>query len=277
MPALRIAWLALLLCLAPPAMAATLVTILCDSGYPPYSYAENGEAKGLYSDILRAAFARMPDYRVEIQPVPWRRGLKELENGRAFALYPPYYRPRERPYMDYSRPILAERVTVFVRAEIARSRRIENFPADYAGLRIGINSGFSVIQDPLYQRMLERGELTQSLAKDNRANLLKLHVGRIDAYINDRLSILWELKHLQQQRALPLHAHEQFVEGPTLTIEHGHLGVTNRNPSAFPYRADFLQQLNAALDHLEADGLIQRLTARYQDPGNALDADRLPR
>jgi polar amino acid transport system substrate-binding protein len=262
----RILWLTLWLCLASPAGAAIPVTILCDNGYPPYSYAENGEAKGLYSDILRAAFAQMPEYQVKIQPVPWRRGLDALAKGRAFALFPPYHRPDERPYMDYSRPILEERVVVFVRTEVASERSIAAFPDDYIGLRIGINSGFSIVQNPLYHRMLEQGQLTQSLANDNRSNLLKLHLGRIDAYINDRLSILWELKRLQHKGELPSDAHEQFVEGPALAIEHGHLGVTNLNRKAFPYKDDFIQRLNASLDSLEAAGEIQKLIARYQNP-----------
>lgn len=88
------------------------MVILCDAGYPPYSYAEGDEAKGLYTDILRAAFKRMPGYRVDIRPMPWARGLAEVASGRAFALFPPYYRPSERPWMDYSRPMLKEKVVV---------------------------------------------------------------------------------------------------------------------------------------------------------------------
>ena len=66
-----------LLCLAVQgtALAQTpiSVTVLCDASYPPYSYAENGEAKGLYSDILRAAFARMPsNFGVETEGRRWQ-------------------------------------------------------------------------------------------------------------------------------------------------------------------------------------------------------------
>ena len=243
------------------------VTILCDNGYPPYSYAENGQAKGLYSDILREAFARMPGYRVEIRPVPWRRGLAALEKGSAFALFPPYHRPVERPYIDYSRPILEERVMVFLRADIARARRVEDFPAAYEGLRIGFNDGFKLVQDPRYQRMLERGQLVESYAKDNRSNLLKLSLGRIDAYINDRLSILWELKRLQSQGSISAQAAAELVEGPTLSVEHGYLGFTNRDNGAFAYKDDFIRDLNSTLDDLERSGVIQQLTSRYTEPG----------
>lgn len=239
------------------------VTILCDNGYPPYSYGEDGEAKGLYSDILRAAFARMPAYRVSIRPVPWRRGLAELERGTSFALYPPYYRPLERPYMDYSRPLLAEKVVVYLNPGTARSHAIADFPGAYLGLNIGMNDGFSVVQNPLFEQMRERGQLMVSHARDNRSNLLKLSRERIDAYINDRLSILWTLQQLQQRGELQAEIANALVEGPTLSVEHGHLGITNRDQGRFAFKADFMRSLDAALVELERTGVIATLTANY--------------
>ncbi len=239
------------------------VTVLCDASYPPYSYAENGEAKGLYSDILRAAFARMPGYRVSIRPVPWPRGLAALEKGTAFALFPPYYRPVERPWMDYSRPILEESVVAFVRSELAQQRAIEDFPAAYAGLRIGLNRGFNIIAAPDYKRMLAAGQVQQSYASDNRTNLLQLKRQRIDVYINDRLSILWELQQMRDQDLLGNAGLDWLVEGPRLSSEHGHLGYTRLNPQAYPYKQDFMQRLDQVLLDLEADGSIARLAAHY--------------
>ena len=259
-----VAWL---LCLAVQgtALAQTpiSVTVLCDASYPPYSYAENGEAKGLYNDILRAAFARMPGYRVSIRPVPWPRGLAALEKGTAFALFPPYYRPVERPWMDYSRPILEESVVAFVRSELAQQRAIEDFPAAYAGLRIGLNRGFNIIAAPDYKRMLAAGQVQQSYASDNRTNLLQLKRQRIDVYINDRLSILWELQQMRDQHLLGNTGLDWLVEGPRLSSEHGHLGYTRLNPQAYPYKQDFMQRLDQVLLDLEADGSIARLAAHY--------------
>lgn len=259
-------WLAGLLLglsLSSPVIAAIAVTVLCDNGYPPYSYEENGEAKGLYLDILKAAFAMMPDYQVSIRPTPWRRGLYKLEKGQAFALFPPYYRPQERPYMDYSSPILEERLVVFVRAEVARTRRLTDFPADYAGLRVSLNGGFSSIRSHLYQEMLNKGLLQESRAKDNHTNLMKLYYGHSDVYINDRLSVLWELNNLQNSGELPAGEGSFLVEGPTLSTEHGYLGVTNQKPDDFSYKADFLRQFNAALKVLEQSGVIRKIVDRY--------------
>ena len=45
-----------------------MVTIYSDAGYPPYSYVDDGKAVGIYAEIMRRAFARMPRYAVTIEP-----------------------------------------------------------------------------------------------------------------------------------------------------------------------------------------------------------------
>lgn len=239
------------------------VTILCDSGYPPYSYEENGEARGLYTDILRSVFKRMPEYHVSIRPLPWPRGLAEIAKGSAFALYPPYYRPEERPWMEYSRPILEERLAVFIRPGLAGKRHFEDFPRAYAGLRVGLNSGFVTVDDVRYRDMVESGVIDQSYARDNRTNLLKLLHQRTDVYINDRLSILWELQRMVRDGSLNHDEASRLVEGPTLSTEHGHLGFSRLNTEAYPYRADFIQHFNTALGEVLDDGTVARLVREY--------------
>lgn len=239
------------------------VLIFCDAGYPPYSYEEDGEARGVYTEILRAAFARMPDYRVHIRPLPWARGLAELAEGRALALYPPYYRPSERPWMDYSRPILREKLVVFMRAEVARKLPDGRFPQAYRGLRIGQNSGFLNILERDYSLMLARGELHQIYVKDNRTSLAMLYRGRLDVYINDRRAVLWELERMHSDEVFGEEGLNWIVEGPWLTGEAGHLGYSRRHPRAYPYREDFKRQLDAILGDLEREGVIYRIVSRY--------------
>ncbi|WP_349733464.1 substrate-binding periplasmic protein [Pseudomonas jessenii] len=241
------------------------VVILCDAGYPPYSYAEGDEAKGIYADILRMALTRMPDYRVHIRPVPWARGLSELSQGRALALYPPYRRPDERPWMDYSRPIVRETLVVFMRTEVARTLEQERFPQAYGGLRIGQNRGFINIVDQNYQSMLAKGELRQIYSKDNRTNLAMLFRGRLDAYINDRRAVLWELEQMRRDGVFDQDSLNWIAEGPWLSGEEGYLGYTRINTSAYPYKDDFKKRLDAILSDLEREGVIYRIVKRYDE------------
>ena len=64
------------------------VLVYGDDAYPPYSYAENGIARGIYSDILRRVFEDMPGYKIKIVPIPWKRGLKNAQVWARLRLIP---------------------------------------------------------------------------------------------------------------------------------------------------------------------------------------------
>lgn len=71
------------------------LSIGAEEAYAPYSYKENGQLTGIYTDIIRSALQQMGDPS-QPQPLPWKRGLIALENGKIDALYPPYYWPHQR-------------------------------------------------------------------------------------------------------------------------------------------------------------------------------------
>ncbi|POZ63606.1 substrate-binding periplasmic protein [Chromobacterium alticapitis] len=258
-------WIAAAPCMA---MAAQTVVILTDNDYAPYSYEASGQARGIYNDILRAAAARLPAYRVELRPVPWKRGLAELEAGRALALSPPYFKPHDRPYIQpYSVPMLTERVQVYCRAEVLRQPR-PNWPDDYQGLRFGNNAGFKPGGDAFW-KLVSQGKISLEEAANVRANLLKLLRGRLDCYLNDGLAIQLELARLQRQR---LYAPGQLAEAATASEEQGYVGFTDRDDGRFPYKRDFLEQLNRVLGEMRKSGQIDRIVERALQAARQQDA-----
>ncbi|NRR31390.1 transporter substrate-binding domain-containing protein [Oxalobacteraceae bacterium] len=252
--------LALLRPAAPLAAADTAdVTIFTDDAYPPYSYAVDGQARGVYPAILRAGFARMPGYRVQMQPVPWKRGLKALEQGETLALVPPYFRPDERPYMAYSQPILAESVVLFCTDSAMPRGRSRRWPEDFFGLRIGMNSGF-LAGGPEFEKALKLGRLTLAEARGTTENVKKLLLGRIDCYANDRFSILQALAQVRSESAFR-HG-ENVSEAAVISQENGFLGYTRSDKGRFPFKDDFIQQFNAALAELKRSGEIEQIVNR---------------
>ncbi|HJV00357.1 MAG TPA: transporter substrate-binding domain-containing protein [Burkholderiaceae bacterium] len=246
--------------------APIAVTIYGDDDYPPYSYLENGEMKGIYTAIIRAALKKMPDYQVELQPVPWKRGLVKLETGESFALYPPYLREAERPYMAYSEPIMAEQLVVYCNRPAIAQRTLKHWPADYYGLRIGYNAGF-LSGGKAFDEAARAGRLSALPARSSRLNLLKLLKGRIDCYLNDRLSIEWELGKLRHEKLIEAGALE-VRETAALSAEQGHLGYTMRDDGRFPYKQDFIRQFNAIIRDMKQDGEIRHTVERFlQGPG----------
>ncbi|WP_157760172.1 substrate-binding periplasmic protein [Chromobacterium violaceum] len=246
------------------AAAPQTVTILTDNGYPPYSYEAGGQAQGIYNDILRAASDRLSGYRIELHPVPWKRGLAELEAGRALALSPPYYRPGERPFMrPYSVPMLREKVVVYCRAAVMRLPR-PVWPNDYLGLRFGNNAGFRP-GGGAFWALVDLGRISMEEAPDVRTNLLKLIRGHLDCYQNDKLAINMELAKLQR---LGLYREGQLAEAATVSEEQGYVGFTDRDGGRFPYKQDFIRELNQVLAGMKRDGTVDRIV------GHALNAAR---
>lgn len=240
--------------LARPAYAAQEVILYGDDDYAPYSFVELGQFKGMYVDLLKLAAARLtPEYDVVLKPRPWKRGLAELQSGFSFGLFPPG-RKTDRSYIDlYSVPMYRETVVMFCNDSVMASSR-KSFPADFAGLTIGVNAGFL-----LSERLIDaagRGIVKLAESKGNEGNLRKLALKRIDCYASDRAAALYtirksgaELAGLNLSEAVELSGEETFIA----------YSMAN-NP---PYKADFFARMNAALTQLKKSGAVARIEQSY--------------
>ncbi|VFQ46296.1 solute-binding protein family 3/n-terminal domain of mltf [Desulfoluna butyratoxydans] len=242
------------------AMAATNVVVFCIDNYPPYSYEVNGRAMGIYPAIFRRAFSRMDGYRVTLLPIPWKRGLHYLKNGQGFAIVPVYYKPELRPYIwPYSIPVLRQEEVLLCREHVLASRTRQHWPEGFYGLTIGKNAGYAT-GGKAFNEAVARGDVFLSEAKSNRINLLKLGLGRTDCYLNDRLSIAWELGQLMGEGLYDEGgAHASLGKPISIHWEWGHLGVTRMDHGRYYFKADFLEQLNGILSAMQATGEIREI------------------
>lgn len=245
-----------LLGLLPSAGAAPQTVILYgDDDYAPYSYVENGVFKGMYLDILRAAASKMPGYRLDLQPRPWKRGLDALEKGLVFGLFPPG-RKTERAYVQpYSAVLYRESVVLFCHDAVMRTART-HFPDDFAGLTIGVNTGFLLSEKLMAPA--RQGLLHLEAAKGNEANLKKLALRRIDCYASDRGAARHTARQLQGQL---VHYGFHLREVLELSSEATYIAYSARNVPA--YKADFIEQMNAALLALRHNGQLERIEQAY--------------
>jgi len=242
---------------ATSASAEIIVKVYADDAYPPYSYREAGKMKGVYHDILQKLFSRMPGYAIQIKGIKWKQGLRRAEEGTLFALYPPYARPDSRPYMDYDAPILDETVVVVCRDEILKKPR-SRWPQDYYGLAIGNNTGFSAGGDE-FRQAVAAGKITLKETSGTAKNLRLLLAGRADCYMNDELSIQWELKKLQQQGE---YSGTGLKKGAVLSREQGYLGFSNSS-QLYPYKEEFKSEYLRLLQQMKDNGEIEQIVKRY--------------
>lgn len=236
--------------------AGEKVILYGDENYAPYSYVEDGRFKGMYVDILEKAAQRLkPDYDITLLPVPWKRGLADLEFGSAFALFPPGLK-RERSYIDhYSVAIYRETVVVFCNDAVMGVAR-KAFPDDFAGLTVGVNLGF-LLSDRLMQAA-KLGTVKLESAKNNEANLKKLAGRRIDCFASDRAAARYAARLLEPYFASSGFKLQEAVE---LSGEDTYIGYSVKNQPA--YRADFIAKMDTALEAMKRNGQLAKIVAEY--------------
>lgn len=234
-----------------PVDAQEKVTLLVDDAYPPYSYvSEGGEAAGLYIDVVRKADELLTSYDIELQPIPWKRGLVMIENGKALGILPPYLRKDDRPYIQpYSVPIMEESVVVICNEARFGNRKFERYPDDLKDLIVGNNTGF-LVPGPAFFEQAKRGEFRLVESGGTTSNMRKLVAGRIDCYIQDKLAAFNVLYDLGQPTSGLVIAHN-------VRTETGHVGYSAS--FAADYREDFIKSFDSVIRKLKQDGIIDDL------------------
>jgi polar amino acid transport system substrate-binding protein len=239
------------------------VTILVDDSYPPYSYVENGELKGVYIDIVRASSKLLSSrYHVKLVAVPWKRGLSEVKEGRAFAILPPYKHIEERSYMwPYSLSIMTENVVAFCHKDIKLQEYIRQpSKTTITPLNIGINAGYLILNQYLQQAVKLNNVVIQE-NKSTSANIMKLYLGRIDCYLNDRFSTQWELSKLRQKRDINF---DNIKEALLVMSQTAHIGYTDNENHEFYFKSDFVLRMDEALSTLMSSDKYQEIIDRYK-------------
>ncbi|KAF7765001.1 polar amino acid transport system substrate-binding protein [Pseudoalteromonas citrea] len=221
------------------------VTILVDDSYPPYSYLSDGNLYGIYVDLVKqAAYLLRNTYKIDLQPVPWKRGVAALEQGEAFALMPPYIHMKKRPFIwPYSVALQEEVVVAFCNKGFTLIDVLSRASTDLP-INVGLNAGFMILDEALMEAQ-KRGKIKIWENKNTKANIMKLGKKRIDCYINDRLSTLIGINNME--RAHPEIDTTNFVEDKTILRRTAHIGYLREASIKFPFKNDFINKMDGAL------------------------------
>lgn len=122
------------------------VTLLIEQSYPPYSYVDDNELKGLLVDIVSTIDKKLEGFTIKLIPSTWPVAKSKIRNGEQLGLVGPYLNVDIWPYMyPYSATILYEKViTVCHENEMLdRSKgQPREWPDSYANLTIGTVAGY---------------------------------------------------------------------------------------------------------------------------------------
>lgn len=249
------------------------VTILTYDVLPPYAYRnEKGELTGIYIEIAKTAFSRMPDYSVSLKTVPWPRAKIEIEKGRAFGILPPYFHAHDwltqekphRPYIwPYSMPLYTQKDVIICNRRVLEKPR-PRYPDDYKGLDFVMWRGDGRA-GPEFERLARSRHIKLDLVENVENTVKFLLLERADCTIASRATFSWYLERLKKSDEYKQRAQEvSLEEAKTISMNEGYLGYTDINAEKnYPFKKDFSIKFDIEIYKMRRSGEIQRIVDSF--------------
>jgi len=230
------------------AKKAQVVTLFGDDSYPPYSYLVDGNPKGAYIDIIKAVFAKIPEYKVEFKLYPWKRDVSMVKTGKAMAFFPPYFTQERTSWLSYSEPIVDETIVVYAKDKKVLAKT--KWPEDFYGLNICMNDGFTVegTGGKKFKKAIDDKKIKLNHGRSNGVCLNQVLFKRSDFTINERL--------------IDSSAYKGIKRGMTVKVNQGYLAFTKKS-AKFPHIDDVRKKFNAVLLKMKADGEVEKILKTY--------------
>jgi len=225
------------------AMAQPQPLLLVTANYPPFSYEEGGQQKGIAVELIREAFRRMQQ-PVTIEFVPFARALEMVKTGDADGVFPFAFSEERKVFASFSsEKLIIDPGSLFVRADSPIV-----FDGDYAKLApytIGMQRGTS--HGPAFMQALTTYGIKTDLAENQERNVAKLVAGRFDIAIGPRQVVLHAARLAGKSNDIKL-LYSGVTEG------YAYLGMTRQRPHAAT-----LQAFDRVLRGMRQDGSYERI------------------
>ncbi|HRE17750.1 MAG TPA: transporter substrate-binding domain-containing protein [Rhodocyclaceae bacterium] len=221
--------------------------VLVTANYPPFSYEEDGQQKGLAIELIKVAFQRMRQ-EVRIEFVPFARAVEMVKNGEADGVFPFAVSDERKMFATFSsEKLLTDPGSLFVRADSTLT-----FDGDYAKLApytIGMQRGTN--HGPAFMQALTTYGIKTDLAENQEKNVLKLVSGRFDIAVGPRLVVLHAARQAGKQSEIKL-LYSGISEG------HAYLAVSKRRN-----REALIAEFDQAISKMRRDGSYDKILRAY--------------
>ncbi|MEE1926175.1 transporter substrate-binding domain-containing protein [Pseudomonas sp. 148P] len=242
-----------------PAVAADKVRYCDYPVYPPVSWSDGRQVRGLAPTVVRELFARL-GYEVEIVVLGnWKRCLLDAAQGRVDVVLA-YDSDQRDLGMRFSRePVMREEVAVFVnRLRPVHFERLDDLANYRGGLLFGESYGQA------FDRFVARHQNIEWVSS-SRQNFGKLIRGRIDFVVQERRTGQLFVENLPG-------AGDIVALPQALSVDYLRVAVSRRSPLS-AHMADIDRQLRGMAERGEIERWLEQSEVTYRDmirlPANA--------
>jgi polar amino acid transport system substrate-binding protein len=238
----------LLFCLVSGSAAAASVDdiVFMTEQYPPYNFKVDNKLQGISVDTLVLMLRRTgsKQTREDIKLLPWARGYKRVQTEPDTCLFSTTRSEDRERLFKWVGPVAPEAVGLVARKE--SNIRIDSVD-DIEKHKIG-----TIRDDVAEQYLINAGISVDKMQRvaETVSNIRKLNRGRIDLWAYDENVAMWELR---ESGFNPADYESVYVLGSKNQYFACHKGTSDA----------VIQELQAALDALKADGEYEKILDRY--------------
>lgn len=219
--------------------------------YPPISFRDNGECKGILSDICKELLRRMNvDAKLTLLSVPLL--LRNLENGQVDGAYMLFFnKEREKFLLLSALPLMTSSINVYTK----RGYEFEfHSLKDLHGKQVGKQN--SLLISDAFNTDVKNGWIILDEAREVEFNLKKLLAGRIDCFLGGNLGTRYQLNFLG--------IHNQVTELPNPIVPDLKLyfGLSKAG-TRIKNKEGLMKKANLVIREMHEDGTIQYIQDLY--------------
>ena len=208
--------------------------VLAYVDFPPYSWQESGNAKGIQIQIVNSIF-KNAHIELELIYLPFKRAYQNVKAGKIDGLFNFYQTPERLQWFDYSVGFIENPLVIFKKTD--RLVDIKNL----TGLKVGVMRGYT------YGSKFDNAtHFTRYIVDSHESAFLLLQKNRIDVYPCDYRVGNWHIEKLALQKEI------DSISQP-LKIMEGHIGFTKN------VHQKNIQMINKAIKQMIKSGEIDKI------------------
>ena len=233
------------LAVSPRPLAAAATVELVGDPWPPYVTGRLGEYAdgGVAVKIIEQVFADIDGIEVRFPLIPWKRALLEVESGSRDGIPLLVKTPERETYMRYTQPLVTGYNLVWSVAETGEAFQWKTID-DLKSRSIGVVTGYSYGE--AIDRAIAAGDLNALEAPNVEQLFSMLEAGRVELILaNDAVGYALAKKH----PGVVIEPARRALNSETFYI-----GISRKSAAA-----GLVPRINAAIDRLRRDGVIERI------------------